>query len=772
MSITLFQNTRHGAFLNKAPLHRGPGSYHDDLINSISAQFKVGHVDREALKQILSSDQRVIADSHALIAKRAFSLTAKLFRSGEEEAALDSDLRRRGIPSATILGLGKQRQDFRVFGESIGVQYFDRSVTKEEMQQMLQESLGLVSLDWEVITRDPSFKEKIILPTATEVFPGVNRKAFELFYPVVPILGFTANTFIVQTYLIPQLEIENELFERARKSERAERTTVFITHALVSERPKMPKYTWQLPGAFDGTLMFRPEELQKGPEIKTEDVIRANQLAVAVGTGCELHYRFAFPNFFRIACLYLAERDNTGESLRQFEDHVLALWEASRENGKNAFYLSDTVARGMNACERDPSRIAENLLREAKRLHLPESESADPISAVMDPRDDATNMLVIFKELAREAFEVDYQRLNDPTSLELVTAAIDCGKRLRSFHAASFLVQEQSPGQQALQRLADLRNFTSAIEGRRQEIIRLSERQAFPPHILLTAKMRRPNEGDGWKPEDIDNVAGTDEQALHDHLILTFSKKGLGVGPYTFDRGRGALNLNYTSDLNEMLVSALKRSLNQQEGADDLYTNRLAEFLTDIYLPPEYLEAAKSTINGPAVTAYLSNKDNWVTDQLIPTKGWLEGTPEDALHQKWLEYLGNLHKAITTGITSQRVKYDPRTESIFRGGVIPTARGEEYFGKIVRESLKGHIPIAQVVLPSPAGSDFERICRREGVEGFEQYFIVGANGTLQLTQDGVDYVSKTVDPTYPYLISKSDSREAAQRSAEQRRSLF
>ena len=220
-------------------LRKGEMGYHYDLATCIGSHFGRA-VDRVALAEILTplSDGGVPSVAHSLASRSLMRLDSRA--QGIDLADINPNRLKgfSGMSPSLAEETFARRSTIITQGQGLGVHFYDRSLTVAELEALIAEHrVGLVSLDWNVITNDKSFTRQLEDPRDQGLLDP-KTKGQPFFYPVVPLVGFDEHNFILHTYGFPYLPISKELFERARNTEKAEQTMVFISAADLASVPK------------------------------------------------------------------------------------------------------------------------------------------------------------------------------------------------------------------------------------------------------------------------------------------------------------------------------------------------------------------------------------------------------------------------------------------------------------------------------------------------------------------------------------------------------
>jgi len=221
-------------------LTRGEHGYHADIARSLGVHFTKA-VDIAALAEILVplSDGSVLAVAHAVAARGNINLQALCQGSDLEEPARARILTFPWVQPKLVEEINQHSSALIERGKALGVRFVSSDLSLSEIETMLSAcNVGLISLDWEFIAERFGPKGLFITSNESHLLRTEHQGA-PLFYPVVPLVGYDQGNMLVHTYSVPYLSVPKEIFELARRNDRAERVLVFVTSGdlVASYRP-------------------------------------------------------------------------------------------------------------------------------------------------------------------------------------------------------------------------------------------------------------------------------------------------------------------------------------------------------------------------------------------------------------------------------------------------------------------------------------------------------------------------------------------------------
>lgn len=771
-------------------LGRGARGYHHDLLSAIARHFGREKVDLNAVDQILTplSHGGVVAAAHAIAGRSILALDAGIISSTEEVSRWHGLLKKDGVSGRDIEEVRSRTKALYEYGKEIKIEFYDRSISAEEMQELLrQHRLGLVSLDWREITSDEGFREITKLRSPSHVFPEIKVGKEPVFYPVVPLVGYTNNGqgMLVHTHLFPFIEIPTSLFERARESSKAERTVVFFYESYEKAHRPTSEYSWKLPGAFTGSLLLRPEQIPPTPVPTMEELTRTMRLAMALGKASSESFHFVFPHFLKAASLLLAKNDRTGADIRALEDHLIKVAEAAPKHdpsGSLFWATRDWFESGLKGGISNQAQLVKFIKGAEKNLLDDEDVSQEePLASTALAHTSVftggrEQILEYFKGVVDRAF-LPYDRHvgTKETSEEIIAVVKECIKAVKSYEIGSAYVESLSPSQRMLGQLHRFVNFSNHHKSLASRISNLEYEHAFCPRIMLAASPHR-NEEKGRNR--ISPLSDADEKALADHDILMLAGKGFSIASCWYDEKLGTLIRSDHTPIQELIYAALSVSTGKPNPGDSWSAEKLAKVLSQFAISDEQFARMTATLEAKegGIEDYLKDPKSWLGTQVMSNKPWLENTTAKG-YKKAIQYLVDMRDVLLNGDkAAHHIEFNPAIAPLTMSSMLANIQAEGIFLEFVERSVTGRTRLADVVLErigkQSAAKYLEDLSRHEELHMPERYFESNKDGTLKLTKYGVDYLITLIDPEYPYHHTFDNSREMRQSQHEKRRRYY
>lgn len=767
-------------------LERGQRGYHHDLIAAVAKHFGRDRIDIEALDQILSPSRsgEILAAAHAIAGRSVLALDTTIVSATQETQRWYTELRRAGANSQQLQEIRDRTQSLFTHGKQIRIDFYDKSMTNEEMQELIrQHHLGLVSLDWGLITKDQQFREQTTLITPSHGFPDIRLGTEPLYYQVVPLVGYTKNgaSMLVHTHLFPFVEIDSQLFAAARQSVRAEKTIVFFSSQPTKAQQAAPEYSWVLPGAFKGTLLIRPEEVAPVPPISQEDLNRAMNLALATGKASHNYFQVPFRYFLKAASLMLAKNDHTGEDIRDLEEHIIqAAKTAPVRDQFQGFTAHDWLTSGLEGGVSNRTEVNKQLkdqeryLREEADEREGEAQSTEQSSALIasSPLTGTREaILEYFKDLSTRAFQRD-----DSVTEELIAVTRHCMQSVQQYELGSSLVESLSTSQRIIGQIYRFKRLDDTLAKKHlyATIHNSSYEHALKPRILLAAGARVDDEE---MTHNYTPGCDADEHALNRHDILGVTGDGLSLHSYWFHAGLGTLRSATSTNIKGAIFSALRIATDKEELDDGMKASDLINIISRIPLTDDQISKLNEVLDPKLdeLATYLSSPNNWVTSQLMATKPWLEIAAQQRQgYNEVIQYLNDMLEILKSGASSDKnIEYNPRIAPIAQSSLLANTEVEQILLQFLETSVTERTALNEVVLHTvggePAAQALRKLTSNESlIYKPERYFRSNSDGSLQLEKAGVDYLLKLIDPEYPYFHTFQDSREFEQWRHERR----